>query len=96
MSRQISLQTGLVSKISPVSRPRHAPFQPSCLRACLAEFRERYNRVRPHWALVPPAGGDPVTPDDVYAKRVTSQLPRLQGWTKTAKDKLDRMTQDAT
>jgi putative transposase len=29
--------------------PQHA-------RACLAEFRERYNTVRPHWALVPEEG----------------------------------------
>lgn len=26
---------------------------PAHARACLAEFRERYNTVRPHWALVP-------------------------------------------
>lgn len=26
---------------------------PAHARTCLAEFRERYNRVRPHWALVP-------------------------------------------
>ena len=43
---------------------------PAHARDCLAEFRERYNRVRPHWALVPESGrhsdspgasGDPAT-----------------------------------
>jgi putative transposase len=32
---------------------------PAHARTCLAEFRERYNRLRPHWALVPESGGDP-------------------------------------
>lgn len=68
---------------------------PAHARACLAEFRERYNRVRPHWALVPESGGDPVPPEDVYLRRVTPQLPRWQGWAQAAKDKLDRLTQAA-
>ncbi len=68
---------------------------PAQARTCLAEFRERYNRVRPHWALVPESGGDPVTPEDVYLSRVTPQLPRWQGWAKAAKEKLDRLTQAA-
>lgn len=64
-------------------------------RECLAEFRERYNRIRPHWALVPESGGDPVTPEDVYTAKVTPQLPKWQGWAKAAKEKLDRLTQAA-
>lgn len=64
-------------------------------RTCLAEFRERYNRIRPHWALVPESGGDPATPEEVYTGKVTPQLPRWQGWAKAAKEKLDRLTQAA-
>ncbi|MHC4067843.1 MAG: transposase [Planctomycetota bacterium] len=40
---------------------------PEHCRQCLAEFKHRYNTIRPHWALVPEAGGDPVTPEEVYA-----------------------------
>lgn len=68
---------------------------PAHARVCLGEFRERYNRLRPHWALAPESGGDPVTPEDVYAKRVTPQLPRWQGWAKAAKEKLEKLTQAA-
>ena len=64
--------------------PRHA-------RQCLAEFRERYNRLRPHWALVPEAGGDPVTPHDVYVDGVEVGIPKWQGWAQGAKAKLDHM-----
>ncbi len=64
--------------------PQHA-------RACLAEFRERYNRVRPHWALRPQAGGDPLVPEEVYAGGQRVQLPRWQGWARAAKAKLDEL-----
>ena len=64
--------------------PQHA-------RACLAEFRERYNRVRPHWALRPEAGGDPLVPEEVYAGGQRVQLPRWQGWARAAKAKLDEL-----
>jgi len=68
---------------------------PAHARDCLAEFRERYNRLRPHWALVPAAGGDPVTPEEVYLGQVTPQLPRWQGWARAAKEKLQKLTQAA-
>lgn len=68
---------------------------PAHARTCLAEFRERYNNLRPHWALVPESGGDPVVPEEVYTRKVTPQLPRWQGWAKAAKEKLDRLTQAA-
>lgn len=55
----------------------------------LAAFRRRYNEVRPHWALVPVEGGDPVTPADVYCRGVQVQIPAWQGWAKQAKEKLD-------
>jgi RNA-directed DNA polymerase len=63
-------------------RPAHA-------RVCLAEFHERYNTSRPHWALVPEGGGDPVTPEEVYSGGVAIGIPKWQGWAKGAKKKLD-------
>ena len=42
---------------------------PGEARESLEVFRRRYNEVRPHWALVPPEGGDPVTPAEVYVHR---------------------------
>ncbi len=74
--------------------PQHA-------RDCLAEFRTRYNGVRPHWALVPESGGDPATPEEVYRGRVKPKLPRWQGWqgwqgwAKAAREKLDKLMQPA-
>jgi transposase InsO family protein len=68
---------------------------PAHARDCLAEFRERYNRRRPHWALIPERGGDPVTPEEVYTGRITPKLPRWQGWAKAAREKLDKMMQPA-
>jgi transposase InsO family protein len=64
--------------------PQHA-------RACLAEFRERYNTVRPHWALVPEEGGDPWVPAEVYAGGRTIQIPRWQQWARAAQAKLEEM-----
>lgn len=69
---------------------------PAEARDRLAAFRERYNEIRPHWALVPVFGGDPVTPAEVYAGGIDVQLPEWQPWAKAAKEKLDRlMEQDA-
>ena len=61
---------------------------PSHARACLAAFRERYNGVRPHWALRPAAGQDPLTPSDVYVGRRSTIIPAWQGWAKAALRKL--------
>jgi transposase InsO family protein len=63
-------------------------------RRCLEEFLERYNHRRPHWALVPEAGGDPVVPFEVYAGGVKIRTPRWQGWAVEAKKKLDRMMRE--
>jgi len=68
---------------------------PEHCRQCLAEFRQRYNEARPHWALVPEAGGDPVTPQDVYVGGVRTRIPKWQGWAKAAKAKLDKLMEDA-
>jgi putative transposase len=64
---------------------------PEHCRQCLAEFQDRYNRLRPHWALVPEAGGDPVTPQDVYVGGVRTQIPKWQAWAQAAKAKLNAM-----
>lgn len=64
---------------------------PAHARDCLAEFHERYNTKRPHWALVPVEGGDPVTPEDVYVHGQVTRLPRWKGWARAAKKKLDRL-----
>lgn len=67
---------------------------PGEARASLERFRRRYNEIRPHWALTPAEGGDPVTPADVYVHGRAVQLPKWQGWAKAARKKLERMTQD--
>ncbi len=64
--------------------PRHA-------RECLEEFRQRYNGRRPHWALVPPEGGDPVTPYDVFVNGAAVAIPKWQSWARSAKARLDQM-----
>jgi putative transposase len=64
---------------------------PADARRCLGAFRERYNTRRPHWALRPEAGGDPLTPEDVYAQGRKTQLPAWQKWAKQAKEQLDQM-----
>ncbi len=69
---------------------------PDHARECLEEFRERYNQKRPHWALVPEAGGDPHTPYEVYVEGVRTQIPRWQGWAKGAKKKIDRLMEEAS
>lgn len=64
---------------------------PAHARDCLAEFRQRYNHARPHWALIPATGGDPVTPAEVLEHGVATQLPRWQGWARAARQRLDEM-----
>jgi transposase InsO family protein len=64
---------------------------PAHARSCLGEFKHRYNTSRPHWALIPIEGGDPVTPREVYAEGVRTQIPKWQGWARAAKAKLDEM-----
>jgi putative transposase len=67
---------------------------PGEARESLEVFRRRYNEVRPHWALVPTEGGDPVTPADVYVHGQAVQLPRWQGWARAAREKLRKMTDE--
>ncbi|MGQ0569983.1 MAG: transposase [Armatimonadota bacterium] len=65
---------------------------PGEARGSLETFRRRYNEVRPHWALIPPGGGDPLTPADVYVHGHAVELPKWQGWAKAAKEKLQQLT----
>ena len=66
---------------------------PQDAREKLDAFRERYNAIRPHWALEPAAGGDVLTPKEVYVDGGQITLPRWQGWAKAAKAKLDESMQ---
>jgi putative transposase len=68
---------------------------PSHCRECLEQFRQRYNGHRPHWALIPEEGGDPLVPEEVYTSTRSIQIPRWQGWAKGAKEKLDQMLAEA-
>jgi transposase InsO family protein len=68
---------------------------PGEARASLERFRSRYNEVRPHWALLPVTGGDPLTPADVYVQGQAVQLPKWQGWAKAAREKLKQMAEGA-
>ena len=64
---------------------------PQHCRECLAEFRVRYNTLRPHWALVPQTGGDPLVPSEVYADGRVIQIPRWQSWARAAEAKLEEL-----
>jgi putative transposase len=64
---------------------------PQHCRQCLAEFRARYNEQRPHWALIPQDGGDPLVPAEVYVQKRAIQLPRWQAWARAAQAKLEEM-----
>ncbi|MBD3392544.1 MAG: DDE-type integrase/transposase/recombinase [Chitinivibrionales bacterium] len=65
--------------------------RPTEARGCLEEFRTRYNTRRPHWALIPPDGGDPLTPEDVYVQGLAVGIPKWQSWAVAARAKLDQM-----
>ncbi|MGH8652477.1 MAG: integrase core domain-containing protein, partial [Gammaproteobacteria bacterium] len=77
---------------------------PGEARGSLELFRRRYNEVRPHWALVPQGGGDPLTPADVYVHGAAVEIPKpvlsavegWQGWAKAAKQKLAQMMSGQT
>jgi putative transposase len=67
--------------------PQHA-------RVCLAEFHVRYNTLRPHWALVPEEGGDPLVPIEVYAGARSIQIPRWQDWARAASARLETLLEE--
>lgn len=62
---------------------------PGHARECLARFHVRYNTARPHWALIPETGGDPLVPAEVYAGGRAIRIPRWQPWAIAAKAKLE-------
>jgi putative transposase len=69
----------------------HLYQNPAEARERLQAFRERYNTVRPHWALRPDTGGDPLTPYDVYVHGRATTIPAWQSWAHAARKKLDAM-----
>ena len=64
---------------------------PAHARECINSFRDRYNTDRPHWALIPEDGGDPVTPRDVYVTGLEIKIPKWQTWARNAKDRLEKL-----
>ena len=69
----------------------HLDQSPAEARERLKAFRERYDTVRPHWALQPEEGGDPLTTHDVSVNGRVTTLPASQTWAKAARAKLDAM-----
>ena len=65
---------------------------PDHARECLAEFRKRYNEDRPHWALLPAPGADPITPVEVYRDAVAIEIPKWQGWSKEAQRRIEALS----
>jgi transposase InsO family protein len=88
-------QLGLLERFHQTLKTEEVYWQlydnPAQARESLTLFRQRYNTTRPHWALVPEEGGDPVTPEDVYVHGVAVQIPRWQKWATRAKEQLDQM-----
>jgi len=64
---------------------------PGHARESIAVFRERYNGRRPHWALRPAGGGDPLTPYEVYVNGLAIEIPKWQPWARAAKARLQEM-----
>jgi hypothetical protein len=59
-------------------------------RGCLGDFRVRYNRFRPHWALRPEEGGDPLVPEEAYAGSCGAATA-MAAVREAAKEKLNEM-----
>ena len=68
---------------------------PGQCRDSLQEYRNLYNQVRPHWALLPEQGGDPMTPEDVYCQGHKTQIPKWQSWALKAKNTIDETMAEA-
>ena len=93
-------QLGLLERFHRTMKQEEVYWQeyesPGQCRESLLKFKERYNHRRPHWALVPEFGGDPVTPNEVYVGGIRTKIPKWQGWAKGAKEKLDKMMEVAS
>ena len=57
-------------------------------RVRLSTFQDRYNGLRPHWALRPAAYESPLTASDVYLGKRSNITPAWQGWVKASHRKL--------
>lgn len=92
-------QLGLLERFHQTLKTEEVYWQlyesPGEARVSLQDFRQRYNEVRPHWALIPADGGDVLTPADVYLHGKPVQLPKWQGWAIAAKEKLAALAQGA-
>ena len=86
-------QLGLLERFHGTLKKEEVYFRiyehPNHARQCLEEFRQRYNQVRPHWALRPAEKADPWTPAEVYEQGRTIIIPQWQGWAKAAQKKLE-------
>ena len=86
-------QLGLLERFHATLKKEEVYWQlydsPQHARECLARFRDRYNTNRPHWALIPETGGDPLVPVEVYAEARAIRIPRWQPWAIAAKAKLE-------
>ena len=91
-------QLGLLERFHATMKTEEVYWQmytgPNHARRCLAEFRDRYNQVRPHWALRPKERVDPLTPSDVYLNNRAVIIPRWQGWARAALAKLEEAEQE--
>lgn len=92
-------QLGLLERFHQTLKTEEVYWQlydhPGAARESLAAFQTRYNQRRPHWALVPETGGDPLTPSEVYAAGLPIQIPKWQTWAKAAQAKLDALMTEA-
>ena len=92
-------QLGLLERFHQTLKTEEVYWQlyenPAHARDSLEVFRQRYNTIRPHWALTPEEGGDPLTPAEAYVHGRSVQLPKWQGWAKAARKKLDDMVAGA-
>lgn len=61
----------------------------------LEDGRERYNTLRPHWALRPVEGGDPLVPAEVYTQGRAVEIPKWQPWARAARAKLQAILEVA-
>jgi transposase InsO family protein len=62
---------------------------PQHIRECLARYRDQYDTARPHWALIPETGGDPLVPAEIFTDGREIRIPRWQPWAIAANAKLE-------
>ena len=88
-------QLGLLERFHQTLKTEEVYWQvyqhPQQARESLAGFRERYNTRRPHWALIPDSGSDPLVPEEVSVEGGSIQTPKWQSWAKAAEAKLQAL-----